>query len=226
MNAALRPMPDLSSVRFWHILLVAGAISPLVAFASLPAQDEDILCASTDVVVGTVVKATRSDLPRIDAFCGYKPWDCSSGYTSSCQDNPHDITLRIRVSTVLGSKANQTFDPSPFYTRAEQAKVSVGDTVEVTTELFNNVCQRGIEDHQGWFSVNPPAKGTSPAESVSPEVLRKFYMGKEFVFSLRALRFIGLASNAPGIYADHPDTFSSDIWRMGRLAWVKATLRQ
>jgi hypothetical protein len=120
MNAALRPIPDLSSVRFWHILLVAGAISPLVAFASLPAQDEDILCASTDVVVGTVVKATRSDLPRIDAFCGYKPWDCSSGYTSSCQDNPHDITLRIRVSNVLGSKANQTFDPSPFYTRAEQ----------------------------------------------------------------------------------------------------------
>jgi hypothetical protein len=224
IKSALLSIAYLNRRRSGLTVLLAVATAPVIAFASLPARDEDILCASTDVIVGTVLKATRSDLPRIDALCGYKPWDCSS--LSSCQDDPHDITLRIRVSSVLGTKANQAFDPSPFYTRAEQVKVSVGDIINVTTGLFNNVCQPGIEDHQGWFSVNPPVKGASPAESVSPELLRRFYVGKDFVLSLSAIRYIGLDSNAPGIYADHPDTFSSDIWRMERLAWVKATLRQ
>lgn len=224
IKTALLSIAGPSGGRLAHVLFVAAVIAPVVVFASLPARDEDILCGSTDVVVGTVLKATRTDLPRVDAFCGYKPWDCSS--QSSCQDNPHDITLKIRVSSVLGTKANQAFDPSPFYTRAEQVKVSVGDVIDVTTGLFNNVCQPGIEDHQGWFSVNPPEKGASPAESVSPELLRRFYVDKKFILSLSAIRFVGLASNAPGIYADHPDTFSSDIWRMERLAWVRATLGQ
>jgi hypothetical protein len=122
-------------------LLAAALVAPAVAFASLPAMDEDILCGSTDIVVGTVLKATRSEPPRVDAFCGYKPWNCTPGYTSSCQENPHQITLKIRVSDVLGTTANLTLESSPFYTRAEQVKVSVGDTVEVTTELFNNVCK-------------------------------------------------------------------------------------
>ena len=218
---------DPRSGHLTRALLAAALIAPAVAFASLPAMDEDILCGSTDVVVGTVLKATRSEPPRVDAFCGYKPWNCTPGYTSSCQENPHQITLKIRVSDVLGTTANLTLESSPFYTRAEQVKVSVGDTVEVTTELFNNVCKPGIEDHQGWFSVNPPAKGPSPAESLSPAVLQEFYVGKEFIFSLRAIRLSGLASNAPPIYADQPPgTFSSDIWRMERLPWAKSTLHR
>jgi len=67
-----------------------------------PATEEDGLCHATHVVVGTVLTAARSDPPSLDAFCGHVPWNCL-GY-SSCQDDPHGISLRIKVSEVLGQQ--------------------------------------------------------------------------------------------------------------------------
>jgi hypothetical protein len=224
INAVVPSIAQSSVVRLMHALLTAAALTPMVSSALSPARDENILCESTDVVVATVLKAIRSDPAHVDAACGYQPWNCSPGYLSSCQSDPHRIALRVRVSDVLGTKVNQRFESSPWYTRAEHVKISVGDTIDVTTYLFNDVCQPGIEDHQGWFSVNPPNKGISPAESVSPNLLRRFYVGKQFVFSLKAIRLIDLAPNSP--FEDQPPgTFSSDIWRTTRLSWVKNTLQ-
>jgi hypothetical protein len=219
LSAGLRSRVRAASV------LVLGAISPMVALANLPALDETILCSSTDVVVGTVLHAVRSNPSHIDELCGYKPWNCEHGYYSSCQSDGQQITLKVRISQVLGTVHVAIARPAGgWYARAEQVKVSAGDTLEVTTQLINDVCAPDIEDHQGWFAIHPPVKGTSPAESLTPELLRKFYVGKQFVFSLRAIRLIGVLPNSP--YSDQPPgTFASDIWRINRLTWVKSTLK-
>ncbi|HZZ17511.1 MAG TPA: hypothetical protein VFE08_16310 [Candidatus Sulfotelmatobacter sp.] len=205
--------------------IFAGTISlgAAVAVAELPESDVAILCSATDVVVGKVLNARRGNPAHVDEFCGYKPWDCSS--SSSCQDGPDVIVLQIQVSEVLGIAANRTFEPSPFYTRVKRERIRVGDIVEVATALFNAVCAPGVEDHQGMLSVNPPERGRSPAESLSPKLLRSQYVGKNFIFSLQAIRLIGLTDNAPE-RDNPPGTFQSGIWRMSSRDWVTRTLPQ
>ena len=214
--------PFRMSVRLAAISLTTAVTAGSTAVvASLPAPDEAILCSSTHVVVGTVLDAHEEEDPSTEAFCRRAVWSC--GYGSSCQSNPHSITLHVKVNTILGSTAHKTFAPSPWYTNAVLEKVSVGDTVSVSIKIYNSVCGPATWDHQGMFSVDPPVRGKSPMDSLTQDVLHGLYVGKQFVFSVEAVRRSGLAPNAP--YYGPPGVFTSGVWKMDRLAWAVETLR-
>jgi len=204
--------------------VAAAVVGSAAALATLPAMDEDLFCNSTHAVVGKVVDAVLSDPAHVDAFCGHIRWNCTSGYISSCQDDPHTIRLHIKVLQVLGSTHHTTFEPSPWYTHAELVKVSAGDTIDVAIAVFNNVCQPGIEDHQGMLSINPPAKGATPAESLPRQVLRNLYVGRKYIFAIDAIRLTGVSDNAP--FFTPPGAFEARAWKMDRRAWAVDTLKR
>jgi hypothetical protein len=57
-------------------------------------------------------------------------------------------------------------------------------------------------------------------------VLQEFYVGKEFIFSLRAIRLSGLASNASPIFAHQPRDIFVRYMEIGAIGMAKSTLQR
>lgn len=220
------------SVRI-HLGSVLGIALSLMSGGALALQtdpDFAILCTASDIVVGDVLKATLTD-PE-DAAC-FQPWSCpqNSGMGDGpCEYADRRVTLRIKVTTILGSKPHPPLEPSPYFKHAERVKVPLGDVISVTTYLSNLGCMepRLTGSGSGRMEISPPVRAASPAASFSPARLARFYVGKQFIFSVSAIRMSGHIDSddysSPSIIQP-PGTFPAWIWGMDQLAWAKETIR-
>jgi hypothetical protein len=68
------------------LLVILGGVLPISAYATLPATPEDVLCNSTEILVGDVLEGASAD--------------CRLRYTQWC--SPHDLGyLTVRVIKLL-----------------------------------------------------------------------------------------------------------------------------
>jgi hypothetical protein len=88
-------------------LAVTSLASASAAFATLPAPDEDILSDSTQVVIGTALRATRFKDPQLYEFRKNVTWDCTH-LANCCLHDPRAINLVIKVDNVLAMATFQT----------------------------------------------------------------------------------------------------------------------
>ena len=194
--------------------LTATAMGSGATLALMPALDESILCGGNYVVIGRVLDvAPPEDLDRPEC---HQPWNCEKMGMDypRCQNGWHSVRLQIKVLKILATEDNW----KPGY-RINAAKISVGETTDVAIVVQNDVCLK-FQDSQGRIGINPPANGSSPADSLSIKVLRREFVGKKFVLSIGAIQ----RSPYNRQFLGPNDSYRASAWRFDRLSWATHAL--
>jgi hypothetical protein len=191
------------------------------------------LSKGTSVIVGKVITAVREE-PRLDDFCANSTWTCGGASPSSCRDGPHNIKLQVKVMEILGSPKHDEISPPEYAnSHAVLEKIRLSELINLNTSLYNMVC---LTDPEGYYlqersalgalSLTPPVQGPTPMESVTPEIVRNLYVGRQFVFSVYAVRMVMDDPDPDSlIQSDPPRTYSAGIWPLERRGWAVHELR-
>lgn len=184
-------------------IVALALLLPSLVFAISPAMPSQVLCGSTHVVVGTVLKATPKDC-RIDAKLeGIVILDCV----------PKDLVgLVVEISEVLGQK-NEVAD------YPHEVGVAIGKTVVLTGALHNSIAFPSTESYDR-IGVVPASN-----EPITNEVISKIFEGQQFIFSIHVRR--GDVWSTGQIIKNHLDIppYYTGIWRLAKIDWIMELLK-
>src|SRR5580704_14964722 len=106
-------------------LVAATTLASVASYALSPTREEAFLCGGTHVVVGTVIEARRVEWGKdLENTCRNQTWHCPS--SSTCQNIPQPIYLKIRVNDVLGVTTKKTLPIPEPYTGVSMKTVLAG----------------------------------------------------------------------------------------------------